>query len=78
MQNGLYLRNLNSILMQDYKNYKIIYIDDNSPEESEEYIRTYLKEEQIPSNVIKIIRVEDTKRELSNIYFSAHNQCQPE
>lgn len=30
--------------MQDYKNYKIIYIDDNSPEESEEYITTYLKE----------------------------------
>lgn len=31
LQNGLYLRNLDSIFMQDYKNYRVVYIDDNSP-----------------------------------------------
>ena len=29
VETGLYWRNLNSILMQDYKNFRVVYIDDN-------------------------------------------------
>jgi hypothetical protein len=30
-------------MMQDYKNYKIIYIDDNSPDQANEYVRKYVE-----------------------------------
>jgi hypothetical protein len=62
-------------MMQDYKNYRIIYIDDNSPSESQEYLKKYLEEEQIPLNVLKIIRNEQTLKDLTNIYYAAHNEC---
>ncbi len=31
IKSRLYLRNLDSLFMQDYTNYRIVYIDDHSP-----------------------------------------------
>lgn len=42
VETGLYWRNINSILMQDYKNFRIVYIDDNLEDDSETYINKFL------------------------------------
>ncbi len=44
--------------MQDYKNYRVIYIDDNSPSESQEDLKKYMEENKIPATVLKIIKNE--------------------
>jgi glycosyltransferase involved in cell wall biosynthesis len=45
---GLYLRNLNSIFMQDYNNYHVVYIDDASVDNITEYVKCYALTHQIP------------------------------
>ena len=35
----LYKRNLDSIFMQNYTNYKVIYIDDNSPDGTGQFVQ---------------------------------------
>lgn len=39
----LYLRNLDSIFMQDYENYHVVYIDDASPDKTGEYVKKYIQ-----------------------------------
>ena len=39
----LYLRNLDSLFMQDYQNYHIVYIDDHSPDQTGEFVKKYLQ-----------------------------------
>lgn len=34
IENGLYLRNLNSIFMQNYTNYHVVYVDDASEDDT--------------------------------------------
>lgn len=51
-QSQLYLRNLDSIFMQDYSNYHVVYIDDASPDKTGEYVHKYLEEKGIPKEKI--------------------------
>ncbi len=44
----IYLRNLDSIFMQDYSNYRVIYIDDKSPDKTGEFVSKYFIEKKIP------------------------------
>ena len=41
--NNPYKRNINSILQQEYTNYHVVYIDDNSDDESTLHVINYLK-----------------------------------
>ena len=43
VKSNLYLRNLDSIFMQDYDNYHVVYIDDASPDQTGEYVKQYIK-----------------------------------
>jgi len=51
----LYLRNLDSIFMQDYKNYHVVYIDDASPDKTGEHVKKYIEEKNIPKEKIEVI-----------------------
>jgi glycosyltransferase involved in cell wall biosynthesis len=62
-------------MMQDYKNYHIVYIDDNSPDQANEYVRKYFIEKNIPSEKVKIMINKERKGELGNIYYAGHNYC---
>jgi glycosyltransferase involved in cell wall biosynthesis len=42
--------NLNSVLKQDYKNFRVIYIDDNSPDKTAEKVETIVRSKNIPIN----------------------------
>lgn len=48
IESGLYLRNLNSIFMQNYTNYHIVYIDDASSDKTGEYVKSYVMSRSIP------------------------------
>lgn len=55
IKSRLYLRNLDSIFMQDYQNYRVVYIDDHSPERTGHYVRQYVEEKGILAEKIKVI-----------------------
>lgn len=42
-ENRLYLRNLDSIFMQNYENYHVVYTDDASPKNTSKLVEDYLK-----------------------------------
>ena len=44
----MYLRSLDSIFQQDYKNYHLVYIDDNSDDNSAWYVEKYMEVNHIP------------------------------
>lgn len=48
VKSKLYLRNLDSIFMQDYQNYHVVYVDDASPDHTGEFVEKYIKEKKIP------------------------------
>ena len=71
-----YKRNLDSLLNQNYTNYRIIYIDDKSPDDTgklvQEYVTSLHKEDKI-----KIIINTENRGALTNIYSAVHS-CKPE
>ncbi len=44
----LYLRNLDSIFQQEYKNYHVVYINDGSTDGTGKYVKDYMEVNQIP------------------------------
>ncbi len=56
VKSQLYLRNLDSIFMQNYQNYHVVYIDDASPDRTGEFVKQYLEEKKIPEKKIQVIR----------------------
>lgn len=49
-----YERNLNSVCFQDYKNYRIIYIDDCSPDGTGNLVRAYITKHKLENKVTLI------------------------
>ena len=45
-----YTWNLASVLKQDYKNFRVIYIDDHSPDKTAEKVEEYVRSKNIPIN----------------------------
>ena len=62
-----YKQNLDSVLTQNYLNYRIIYIDDCSPDGTANLVEGYIKENKIEH---KITLIKNSKRQLAlaNIY----------
>lgn len=72
-----YQRNLDSIFMQDYENYKIIYIDDNSPDKTGELVENYIKNKKQESKFQIIKNTERAGCPLANQY-KAIWMCNPD
>ncbi len=43
VKSRLYLRNLDSIFMQEYSNYHVVYIDDASPDKTGDFVNKYIE-----------------------------------
>ena len=75
VESQLYLRNLDSIFMQDYQNYHVVYIDDASKDHTGQFVKDYVKKKSIPEDKIKVYINQDNKKALHNIYEGIHNYC---
>ena len=71
-----YKRNLDSVFNQEYKNYRIIYVDDCSTDNTGHLVQEYAREKGKENKIIVIINEERTGA-TSNIYKAAH-LCLPE
>jgi glycosyltransferase involved in cell wall biosynthesis len=68
-----YKRNLDSIFMQKYENYHIIYIDDCSPDGTGDLVEKYIKEKKQEQRVI-LIKNRERRKAMANIYMAV-NMC---
>ena len=66
-----YFHNMNSILQQDYDNYRIIFIDDASDDGTGSLIQKYAFERQIPEEKLKIVINKERKMAMPNLYEAA-------
>lgn len=66
-----YKRNLDSIFMQKYENYHVIYIDDNSQDGTGFLVEKYVQEKKQSSRVT-VIKNNERRYSLANIYTVVH------
>lgn len=71
-----YKRNLDSVFNQNYTNYRIIYIDDTSPDDTGNLVEEYTKECHQEYKVT-LIKNDERVGALANIYKAVH-MCKPE
>jgi glycosyltransferase involved in cell wall biosynthesis len=71
-----YQRNLNSVFSQNYSNYRVIYIDDQSQDGTGELVRAYIQMRHL-SEKISLICNEERVGALANIYRAVH-MCSPD
>lgn len=67
-----YSYNLDSVFAQKYNNYRIIYIDDCSPDQTGHLVANYIKEKGFEQKV-KLIRNEKRVGALENLYNAIHS-----
>lgn len=67
-----YVRNLDSVFAQEYENYRVIYIDDVSPDNTANLVQEYLIERGLTQKCTLIKNSERTGA-LSNIYNAIHS-----
>ena len=66
-----YRRNLASIFRQRYEHYRVIYVDDRSPDETSELVEKYVKEVGQQERVT-LVRNKNRVKALANIYKAVH------
>ena len=67
-------RMLNSVFMQKYDNYRVIYIDDCSTDGSLAYLNNYISAHNLGDKVF-VIANNKRQRKLKNIYSTIHQYC---
>src|SRR5205823_304172 len=69
-----YKQNLDSVFCQQYENYRVIYIDDCSSDNTFELVQHYIYESG-QKNRVTLIRDEQRKGALANHYYAVH-ECE--
>lgn len=71
-----YQRNLDSVFIQKYDNYRVIFIDDASPDCTGLFVKSYIKQWDQEDRVT-LIQNEKRNGALANIYKAVH-MCEPQ
>jgi len=68
-----YLRNIRSIVMQNYANFHIVIIDDGSTDGTGEYISEFLREQKvIGADRYRVVRNEQSMKAMFNLRRAAN------
>ena len=70
-----YQKNLDSIFSQKYKNYRVIYLDDASPDGTGNLVARYIEEKKQEDRFI-LIRNQENQGALANVYRAIHTYAQ--
>ena len=66
--------NLDSIFSQNYTNYRIVYIDDCSPDGTGNKVEAYIAKSG-KKNLVTLVKNQERKLALANIYNAIHDHC---
>jgi len=67
-----YELNLDSVFMQNYENYRIIYIDDMSPDQTGDLVEKYIENHPLKEK-ITLIKNKERKLKMENVYLAIHS-----
>lgn len=70
-------RTLNSVFSQEYSNYRVVYLDDCSTDESVEIIERYIRDNHLEGKII-LVKNDRRWRKLRNLYLAIHRYCADE
>ena len=70
-----YAWHIESLLQQDYSNYRVVIIDDFSPDMTFKYIARYLKWRGVPRDKFILLRNNVHRTAVENIYYTVHKYC---
>lgn len=68
----IHKKNLDSIFAQTYKNFHVVYIDDNSPDNTHQAVQNYITDKKLEDKITLIKNPVNT-RQLRNTYHAIHN-----
>src|SRR3989338_1517611 len=68
------VKNLDSLFEQNYENYRIIYIDDNSTDSTADIVQNYLKKYDHTKRCL-FIHKNTRQYKLANLYTTIHTLC---
>ena len=77
VKDGRYRNNLESILQQDYDNYRIVFIDDASEDGTGAYMWHHVKQRNISPQKLTVIVNKERHMTMPNIHWAAHQFCKP-
>lgn len=79
VQDSRHFKNMKSILMQDYSNYHIVFIDDASTDGTGVQIEAMLANQTIvPPNRYIVIKNSEQRRAMANLRMAAFDYCKAE
>jgi len=70
-----YQKNLDSIFMQEYENYFVVYTDDCSSDGTSDLVEAYIREHDY-ADKCHVVKNKQRKGALANIYNAIHTYCQ--
>ncbi len=70
-----YAWNIESIMQQDYSNFRVIVIDDASPDKTGEVLSKYLRWRNFPRDKIVLLRNRAQRTSIENVYYAVHKYC---
>lgn len=70
-----YKKNLDSVFNQKYSNWRMIYVDDCSPDGTGQLVQAYVVERGFQDKVVVVCN-QERKKAMANLYFAIH-QCAP-
>ncbi len=62
-------------MQQDYSNFRVIIVDDASPDNTGGVLAKYLKWRDFPRDKIVLIRNKVHKTAMENFYYAVHKYC---
>lgn len=77
-KNYRYEYNLQSIINQNYDNYKIVIVDDASDDGTADLIESFLFHSKLPANRYFLIRNRDRMTAVPNINTAIRTHCEPD
>ena len=73
--NFRYAWHIESILQQEYSNWRMVIIDDFSSDNTYHYIANYLRWRNAPKDKIILLRNNVHRTAVENIYYTIHKYC---
>lgn len=70
-----YVYNIQSILNQNYTNYRIVVVDDHSEDKTAVLIERYLRRRNISTQRAVVLKNNRREGSLANIHHAVHNYC---
>jgi glycosyltransferase involved in cell wall biosynthesis len=74
-----HIKNMKSIIMQDYTNYHVVFIDDASTDHTGDQVEQFLQQQtRLPPERYVVIKNKEQKRAMPNLRMAAREYCQPQ